>query len=210
MAGNKPTRVAGNSGKRGNGATSNGATSNSVRILGGIWRGRRLPFPDVPGLRPTPDRVRETLFNWLGQRLTGLRCLDLFAGSGALGLEAASRGAAEVTLIEADARAFAALQGHCRTLEASQVRLIRADALAWLKTHADTDPLGYDLIFLDPPFGTGLLATSLQLVAPWLRPGGTIYAEFDVPPDLSAWEVWREGRAGQTRQVLLRRPDKVA
>ncbi len=199
MAGNKPTRAA-----------SNRATSNSVRIIGGIWRGRRLPFPDVPGLRPTPDRVRETLFNWLGQRLTGLRCLDLFAGSGALGLEAASRGAAEVTLIEADARAFAALQGHCRTLETSQVRLIRADALAWLRTHADTDPLGYDLIFLDPPFGTGLLAPALQLVAPLVRPGGTIYAEFDVQPDLSSWAVRREGRAGQTRQVLLRRPEKAA
>ncbi len=169
-----------------------------------------MPFPDVPGLRPTPDRVRETLFNWLGQRLTGLRCLDLFAGSGALGLEAASRGAAEVTLIEADARAFSALQGHCRTLVATQVRLIRAEALAWLKTQPGVGQGdgqgGYDLIFLDPPFAADLLASSLQLVAPLLRPGGTIYAEFAVAPDLSGWEVWREGRAGQTRQVLLRRP----
>ena len=193
MAGNKSTRRAG----------------NSVRIIGGVWRGRRLPFPDVPGLRPTPDRVRETLFNWLGQRLTGLHCLDLFAGSGALGLEAASRGAAEVTLVEADAQAFAALQGHCRTLAATQIRLVRGDALAWLKTRPDVDPAGYDLIFLDPPFAAGLLAPSLQLIAPLLRPGGTIYAEFDVPPDLSAWEIWREGRAGQTRQVLLRRSEET-
>jgi len=181
---------------------------NSVRIIGGLWRGRRLPFPDVPGLRPTPDRVRETLFNWLGQRLTGLRCLDLFAGSGALGLEAASRGAAEVTLVEADARAFAALQAHCATLAATQVRLIRADALVWLKTQPHGDSSGYDLIFLDPPFAAGLLAPALQLVAPLLRPGGTIYGEFDTPPDLSGWQVWREGRAGQTRQVLLRRPEE--
>jgi len=195
--------VAGNSSTK-NRSTKN--TGNSVRLIGGLWRGRRLPFPDVPGLRPTPDRVRETLFNWLGQRLTGWRCLDLFAGSGALGLEAASRGATEVTLVEADARAFTALQAHCRTLAASQVRLVRAEALAWLKTQTDTRPAGYELIFLDPPFAAGLLAPALQLVAPLLRPGGTIYAEFDTPPDLSAWQVWREGRAGQTRQVLLRRP----
>lgn len=188
------------------GNRTKGHTGNSVRIIGGTWRGRRLPFPDVPGLRPTPDRVRETLFNWLGQRLTGLRCLDLFAGSGALGLEAASRGADEVILVEADARAFAALQSHSRTLAATQVRVLRADALAWVKTQVDTGQPGYDLIFLDPPFAAGLLAPVLKLVAPLLKPEGTIYAEFDVPPDLSAWQVWREGRAGQTRQVLLRRP----
>ncbi len=188
-------------------------SANSVRIIGGTWRGRRLPFPDVPGLRPTPARVRETLFHGVGQRLTGLRCLDLFAGSGALGLEAASRGAAEVTLVEAAARAFAALQGHCRVLAATQVRLVRADALVWLqaqtKAQAAGGQGGYDLIFLDPPFAAGLLEPTLQLVAPLLRPGGTIYAEFDVLPDLSAWEVWREGRAGQTRQVLLRRSEEA-
>ncbi len=126
-----------------------------------------------------------------------------------MGLEAASRGAAEVTLVEADARAFVALQGHCRDLAATQVRVLRGDALAWLKTQPEVDPSGYDLIFLDPPFGAGLLTPGLQLVTPLLRPGGTIYAEFDVPPDLSAWEVWREGRAGRTRQVLLRRSEET-
>lgn len=174
--------------------------SHSVRIIGGAWRGRRLAFPSVEGLRPTPDRVRETLFNWLGQRLDDQHCLDLFAGSGALGLEAASRGAAAVTLVEANAAACAALQAHCRALNATQVTVVRADALAWLKTARG----GYDLIFLDPPFAADLLPTVLQVVAPLLTPTGTIYAEFATPPDLSAWQVWREGRAGQTRQVLLK------
>ena len=105
---------------------------NAVRIIGGEWRSRLIRFPDAPGLRPTADRVRETLFNWLGQDLSGYACLDLFAGSGALGFEAASRGAASVTLVEKGRAAFEALQVNARLLHAGQVRLERGDALEFL------------------------------------------------------------------------------
>lgn len=194
--------------------------ANRVRIIGGVWRGRQLNFPDVPGLRPTPDRVRETLFNWLGQRLHGQRCLDLFAGSGALGLEAASRGAAAVTLLERDAQAVAALQANVRLLLGAEntsmpplpkLQVRRGDALAWLRRAPTCEEERFEVIFIDPPFTLNLLPQALTLAAPWLALDGTIYAEFGrmQAPDLAGWQVWRSGQAGQTQQVLLKRLDAV-
>jgi 16S rRNA (guanine966-N2)-methyltransferase len=176
--------------------------SNQVRIIGGQYRRRLLHFPDRIGLRPTPDRVRETLFNWLGQDLDGLRCLDLFAGSGALGLEAASRRAAEVMLVERDAAVAAALQANVRVLGAEGVRVAREDGLAYLRRDGSL----YDVIFLDPPFGSDLLGPCLSEAATHLAPNGRIYAEFGKRPDLSAWHVLREGRAGKSHFCLLERP----
>lgn len=173
--------------------------SNQVRIIGGRWRRRLLHFPDLPGLRPTPDRVRETLFNWLGQRLDGLRCLDLFAGSGALGFEAASRGAHEVVMVERDRRACAVLRRNRELLGAEAVEVVEADGLAWL-----AGPRGrFDVVFLDPPFQAGLLGPALALTATRLAPGGKIYAEFGDRPDLEGWQVLREGRAGMSHFCLL-------
>ena len=130
--------------------------ANRVRIIGGQYRRRLLDFHDSTGLRPTPDRVRETLFNWLGQDLPGWTCLDLFAGSGALGFEAASRGAQRVVMIELDPKAISALEKNRALLDASAVDILRVEALAWLKTNHET----FDLIFVDPPFDSGLAARS--------------------------------------------------
>ena len=126
--------------------------SNSVRIIGGEWRSRRIRFPDAAGLRPTPDRVRETLFNWLGQDLTGRRCLDIFAGSGALGFEALSRGAAEVVMVESSRLAWRGLRATADELGAgARLRLVAGDALHFLAAPAGV----FDIVFLDPPYGTG-------------------------------------------------------
>lgn len=173
--------------------------TNQVRIIGGQWRRRSLHFPDVPGLRPTPDRVRETLFNWLGQRLDDLRCLDLFAGSGALGFEAASRGARAVVLVEQDRLALAALRSNKEVLAADRVELVAADGLAWLAGDRGL----FDVIFLDPPFSDGILPKALAAAATRLAPGGRIYAEFGTRPDLEGWHVLREGRAGLSHFCLL-------
>ncbi len=172
---------------------------NRVRIIGGVWRSRVLAFPDVPGLRPTPDRVRETLFNWLGQRLDGQRCLDLFAGSGALGFEAASRGAAEVVMVERDARVLARLREQAARLGAAQVRIVAGDGLEYLAGDCGR----FDLILLDPPYRSGLLAPALAAAATHLSAGGRIYAEFGERPDLGGWRVLREGRAGASHFCLL-------
>jgi len=176
--------------------------SGSLRIVGGVWRRRRLAVADLPGLRPTPDRVRETVFNWLGQQLDGLRVLDLFAGSGALGLEAASRGAAEVVLVERDARAAALLRTHVAALDASaSVRVIQDDALHFLGTL----PRPFDVLFLDPPYALDLTAVCLARLPDWLASGALVYTEHDTPlraPD--GWEIWRSGRAGRVHFGLLR------
>ena len=142
-----------------------------------MWRRSRLPVPVHPGLRPTPDRVRETLYNWLGQDLTGWRVLDAYAGSGALGFEAGSRGAAEVTLIERDAQLVRSLIATRQRLKADSLQIESADALAWMR-RAATDRAGlWDLVLLDPPFDAGLFETSLQAAMPLLRPGGCLYLE---------------------------------
>ncbi|WP_298211956.1 16S rRNA (guanine(966)-N(2))-methyltransferase RsmD [Acidovorax sp.] len=148
--------------------------AGEIRIIGGQWRRTRLPVAQRPGLRPTPDRVRETLFNWLGQDLAGWRCLDAFAGTGALGFEAASRGAAAVQLVESDAALVAQLQVLQAKLQASAVRVQRGDGLAALRQAA---PASLDLVLIDPPFDGDLFAPALQAAAKAVAAGGFIYLE---------------------------------
>src|SRR5512134_3872213 len=150
---------------------------NRVRIIGGAWRSRLVSFPPRKDLRPTPDRVRETLFNWLGQDLTGLSCLDLFAGSGALGFEAASRGAQRVVMVESDAAAFRALTANREALDAASVQLRKADALEFLRTDAGV----YDVVFVDPPFQAGYWPRIAPLLPPRLAPGALVYHESAQP-----------------------------
>lgn len=183
-----------------------------LRIIGGRWRRLRLPVPDAPGLRPTPDRVRETLFNWLGQDLDGWRVLDAFAGSGALGFEAASRGAAEVTLIERDARLARSLEQSRQRLDAQAVRVLTTDALGWM-SRAPRER--YELVLLDPPFAAGLFDAALAAAAPLVAPGGWLYLEADaaVEPETLAplgLAVYRHLRAGAVHAHLLRRPAGAA
>ena len=178
--------------------------SNIVRIIGGEWRSRILKFPDQEGLRPTPDRVRETLFNWLGQILIGKTCLDLFAGSGALGFEAASRGAQQVTLIEQSSKVFAALRDNAAKLGSERLRMLRADGLAWLRA----DQGVYDVIFLDPPFQSALLEQLLPLLLAHLTPTGCACVESAAaisPP--AGMQLLKSGHAGQVYFGLLTRLD---
>ncbi|HYL17724.1 MAG TPA: 16S rRNA (guanine(966)-N(2))-methyltransferase RsmD [Burkholderiales bacterium] len=178
---------------------------NRVRIIGGKWRSRLVKFPDAPGLRPTPDRVRETLFNWLGQDLTGTRCLDLFAGSGVLGFEAASRGAAQVVLVERDRAVVLALQDNAKTLQAASVEVVRADALEFL-AH---DRRAYDVVFLDPPYvlweqPSAALTTLLVQLRKHLAPGARVYLESPDFPELApGWRMLKQGRAGAVHYQLL-------
>lgn len=178
---------------------------NRVRIVGGVWRSRLLRFPVTVGLRPTADRIRETLFNWLGQTLDGLACLDLFAGSGALGFEAASRGARAVTLVERDPRVAHALTESARLLGARQVEVLQTDALAFL----DRDGRRFDLVFLDPPYRSLLLPQLLARLPPHLAPGARVYLEAAELPEIpSDYNILRRGRAGQAQCLLVQwRPD---
>ena len=181
-----------------------------IRIIGGAWRRTQVPVPDVPGLRPTPDRVRETLFNWLGQRLDGWRCVDLFAGTGVLGLEAASRGAVEVVSVERDPRALAALRALRERLGATVVRVVPDDAVAAARGLAATRPGGFDLVFLDPPFDAGWPQKVMPDAARLLAPGGLLYLEAEAaPPDTllqaCGLELSRADAAGQVRYHLLRK-----
>ena len=175
---------------------------NRVRIIGGAWRSRLISFPSRQDLRPTPDRVRETLFNWLGQDLTGKTCLDLFAGSGALGFEAASRGARRVVMVERDAQTVRALGASRDALQAAAVELKRADALEFLRDGADV----YDVVFLDPPFRAELWPRLAPLLPRHLAPEALVYYESAIRPDLAPdWVVHRQGQAGQVRYQLLKR-----
>ncbi len=148
--------------------------AGQIRIIGGQWKRTRLPVAQYPGLRPTPDRVRETLFNWLGQDLSGWRCFDAFAGTGALGLEAASRGAAAVQLVESEAALVTQLGKLCQRLEATSVQLRRGDGVALLRQCA---PASLDLVLIDPPFGSDLFTPALQAAARALKPEGFVYLE---------------------------------
>ncbi len=179
--------------------------SNQIRIVGGSQRGRKISFPDLPGLRPSGDRVRETLFNWLQPYLPGAACLDLFAGSGVLGFEAASRGAARVVLIEQATAAVQQLQQSREMLGLEQeVQIEQADSRIWLQREAQP----FDIIFLDPPFGYDLLSECCLLLEQggWMRPQAKIYLEMDAAdelPDLpDGWRPLREKKAGQVAFFL--------
>lgn len=179
---------------------------NEFRIIAGEWRRRKLAFPPLPGIRPSPDRVRETLFNWLRNSLVGARCLDLFAGSGALGLEALSRGAAEVVFVDMERPALDAVNGHLTTLKARGGKTVQADALTWLETPGTP----FDIVFLDPPFDAEYLPRVAGLLerGGWLKPDAFIYVEYpaDHPPQLPAhWTPWRESRAGRVGFGLMQR-----
>jgi len=177
------------------------ATKNQVRIIGGTWRSRVIAFAPRADLRPTPDRVRETLFNWLGQDLTGRCCLDLFAGSGALGFEAASRGARRVVMVERDPAAWRALQANVAKLAAHAVELKRADALEFLRA----DDGCYDIVFLDPPFRADYLDAVLPVLGSRLAPAALVHVEAPAAPALPpGWEIWRNGRAGAVTHQLLK------
>ena len=183
--------------------------AHEVRIVGGVWKRSKLPVADKPGLRPTPDRVRETLFNWLGQDLSGWRCLDAFAGRGALGFEAASRGAAEVLLLEQDADLVRSLQASRQRLQAEALRIERTDALRWMACA----PAGaFDLVLLDPPFDTDLAARALPLAARLAAADGLIYLELRqaLPSPPEGWSLHRQGRAGAVHFHLLRRVPRRA
>ncbi|WP_321840849.1 16S rRNA (guanine(966)-N(2))-methyltransferase RsmD [Paraburkholderia bannensis] len=193
-------------------AKSAAGGAHTIRIIGGDWKRTPLPVLNLDGLRPTPDRVRETLFNWLGQRLDGLRCLDLFAGSGALGFEAASRGAARVVMVERSGRAVAQLRANQQRLGARTIEIAEADAL---RLAANLAPGSFDVVFLDPPFGDGaLLARSIELAAPLVAADGWLYVESGEPvdpatqPALAGWTVVREGKAGAVRYHLLQRENE--
>jgi len=193
-------------------APSRGGKPHTIRIIGGNWKRTPLPVLDLDGLRPTPDRVRETLFNWLGQDLDGLRCLDLFAGSGALGFEAASRGALRVLMVERNSRAAAQLRANLERLNARNIEIAEADAL---RLAAGLPPGSFDAIFIDPPFGDhALLSRALELAARLATPDGAIYVECSDPLEpagmeaLCGWSVVREGKAGMVRYHLLRRQNE--
>jgi 16S rRNA (guanine966-N2)-methyltransferase len=171
-----------------------------VRIIAGQYRGRRIKVPSRPGLRPTPDRVRETLFNWLGQWLDGQTCLDLFAGSGALGFEAASRGAAHVVMVESDRTAFDALQAARHAIGASSVEVMFGDALQYLERQGER----FDLVFLDPPFRQNALPAVLERLEKRLNGAARVYIESSEP--LAVREGWMEikrARAGQVSYQLF-------
>lgn len=171
----------------------------AVRIVGGHWRGTRLPVADAEGLRPTPDRVRETLFNWLQPVLPGARVLDLFAGSGALGLEALSRGAREALLVERDPGLAEQLRRAVERLDAgASATVLQADALALLRA-----PLHgrFDVVFLDPPFAAGAWTQALQLLPPWLADDAWLYLEGPAATPPEAGPEWAPHREGRTRDV---------
>ncbi len=180
---------------------------NSVRIIAGTWRGRRVAFPDIPGLRPTPDRVRETLFNWLQHAVAGARCLDLFAGSGVLGLEALSRGAKELVFVEQAVAASRTLQEQLTRLGGlPKGRVMEMGAARFLRSPAQP----FDIVFLDPPFGRGALAEYIPLLdaGQWLKEGALVYLENEkaegVPPLPAHWELLKSKSAGEVGYHLVR------
>jgi 16S rRNA (guanine966-N2)-methyltransferase len=193
-------------------APSRGANARMLRIIGGTWRGRRFRFADVPDIRPTPDRVRETLFNWLGPRVVGARCLDLFAGSGALGLEALSRGAAATVFVEQNVAITRALSELITTLAAENARVEREDAFRFLGRAATA----FDIVFLDPPFASGLLGKAAALLERhgWLAPAALVYVEspareaLPVLPD--NWMLLKSKHAGEVGYHLLARAERGA
>ena len=175
-----------------------------MRIIGGLWRKSVLRFPAAEDLRPTPDRVRETLFNWLGQDLAGLDCLDLFAGSGALGFEAASRGARRVVLVEREADAVRALRANVQRLAATNLEVFSGDSLAYLARATER----FDVVFLDPPFRQNVLPAMLGRLSQVLKSGSRVYVEAHEPIEAPVetqgrWRELKRSRAGQVSFQLL-------
>ncbi|MDN2482332.1 16S rRNA (guanine(966)-N(2))-methyltransferase RsmD [Vibrio agarivorans] len=183
------------------------ASLGSIRIISGLWRGRKLPVHDAEGLRPTTDRVKETVFNWLAQDVPKSRCLDVFAGSGGLGFEAASRQAEKVTMLELNNKAFQQLKSNVATLKASNIDAVQTDALAYLKQPGSA----YDVVFIDPPFHQGLVDECIQLLEQngWLSDNAMIYLETEKELDVSSvpttWSLHREKQAGQVAFRLYER-----
>ncbi|EKO3395090.1 16S rRNA (guanine(966)-N(2))-methyltransferase RsmD [Vibrio fluvialis] len=183
------------------------APSGQVRIISGLWRGRKLPVHDAEGLRPTTDRVKETLFNWLAQDIPHAKCLDLFAGSGGLGFESASRQADKVTMLEMNPQAFAQLKTNIAALKASNIEAVNTDTLAYLKQPGQA----YDVVFIDPPFRQGLLQETVQLLERngWLAANAMIYIESEKELPLTelpeSWQLYREKLAGQVCYRLFER-----
>ena len=184
-----------------------GAQSRVIRVIGGAMRGRRWRFPDIPDIRPTPDRVRETLFNWLGTHVVGARCLDLFAGSGALGLESLSRGASGVVFVEQHAAIARALGALIAEWNVQGAEVARADAFAYLRGVAKP----FDIVFVDPPFSAGVLAPAAALLEErgWLAPNALIYMECAAreprPAVPAAWKELKAKQAGEVGYHLLAR-----
>jgi 16S rRNA (guanine966-N2)-methyltransferase len=197
--------------------------AQEVRLIGGRWKRTPLPVPVVAGLRPTSSRVRETLFNWLGQDLSGWRVLDAFAGSGALGFEAASRGAESVCLLEREPVLVKALRTTQAKLAATQVQVVQAEAMAWMGRLAGAEPT-FDLVLLDPPFDDDLFVTALKAASHCVPDGGWIYleapdafADADAAADLAdaasvvpGLRVHRQGKAGAVHYHLFQRVDGAA
>lgn len=202
-----PAPQAGTKAKGKPGPRHHKALPGEVRIIGGLYKRTKLPVPDKPGLRPTPDRVRETLFNWLGQDLTGWRCMDIFAGTGALGFEAASRGAAEVWLCEQDPQLVLKLKSLQERLKAEAVRVERGDGVSLLRRQS---PGSMQLVFIDPPFESTLFEPALKAATAVVAPQGLIYLEAP-----RAWtadelalmglEIFRSSKAGAVHFHLLAR-----
>ncbi|THB72094.1 MAG: 16S rRNA (guanine(966)-N(2))-methyltransferase RsmD [Gammaproteobacteria bacterium] len=178
---------------------------NTLRIIGGEWRSRKLQFPDVKGLRPTSGKIRETLFNWLGHQIIGANILDMFAGSGALGFEAISRGAASVVMVEKDRRAAHQLKENCQILQSSKAQVVNADSIAWSAKNIEL----FDLVFLDPPFAEEMLKECLELCKKGLvKLQGLVYLEaakdyqVEIPVE---FKVVKEKSSGNVRYQLLQR-----
>jgi 16S rRNA (guanine966-N2)-methyltransferase len=196
-------RVAASGNDVGLGAAKRAAQSRVLRIIGGRHRGRRLQFPPGVEIRPTPDRVRETLFNWLQPRIAGARVLDLFAGSGALGLEALSRGAGHVWFVEQSRRAAEAIEAVAREWRETSLTVARADAVRWLEHRPAAAPF-FEIVFLDPPYDSDLLSAAATALARSgaLAPDARIYVERRARDELPALpEGWKELRAGQAGEV---------
>ena len=185
--------------------------SGELRIIGGDWRSRKLRFPDAGGVRPSPARTRETLFNWLNFHIAGRDCLDLFAGSGALGLEALSRGAANATLVDHTNALARALQDNLRLLGSEKGEVVCQDVAQYLE-HRNRPP--FDIIFMDPPFRQGWLDRLLPLIdaQQWLKPGGWVYVEHEseltTVPAPADWHLHRQKTAGQVTYKLFQKPQK--
>ncbi len=195
---------------------------SEIRIIGGIWRSRKIRFPAIPA-RPTPDRVRETLFNWLSPVIQNARCLDLFAGTGALGFEALSRGAQEVVCIEKDRQSVETLQENKKLLQAHGMKIIHTDAMRWLtldaesRVEADTTSIAaasepdvpFDIVFVDPPYAAQLLPSCFVALESFLKPKTLIYFEHNAPIDPTvlppSWSLLRQKKAGQVHYHLVQK-----